>query len=83
MERLITIEISEPGVHTCYLQLRKRPFYQSRMMIGAALLLTSAVCFPNAIILTTTTICGKTNWTRIHPYWRSLIGEPKILDIWE
>ena len=41
-----TIEISEPGVHTCYLQLRKRPFYQSRMMIpGAALLLTSAVCF--------------------------------------
>lgn len=41
-----TIEISEPGVHTCYLQLRKRPFYQSRMMIpGAALILTSAVCF--------------------------------------
>ncbi len=41
-----TVEISEPGVHTCYLQLRKRPFYQSRMMIpGAALLLTSAVCF--------------------------------------
>ncbi len=41
-----TIEISEPGVHTCYLQLRKRPFYQSRMIIpGAALLLTSAVCF--------------------------------------
>lgn len=41
-----TIEISQPGVHSCYLQLRKRQFYHSRMMIpGAALLLTSAVCF--------------------------------------
>ncbi|HEX3020478.1 MAG TPA: PEGA domain-containing protein [Chitinispirillaceae bacterium] len=41
-----TIELNEPGAHTCHLQLHKKAFYHSRMMIpGTALLLTSAVCF--------------------------------------
>lgn len=41
-----TLDISEPGVHTCFLQLHRRQFYHSKMMFPAtAFLLTSAVCF--------------------------------------
>lgn len=41
-----TIDLTEPGVHTLHLQLQKKPFYQSKMIIpGSALLLASAVCF--------------------------------------